>query len=109
MGCFEPLVVEAVAGLVQHAEKRVAKIILVVARGHARVAGAEARAERMYRDVEPSSREIKSNQLRRLARKLLLPSRGILPLENLNRRLPPALRDLANQLHQRPAQRRKNL
>ena len=38
----------------EHAEERVAEVVLVVARRHARVAGADAGAERVDRDVEPA-------------------------------------------------------
>ena len=58
----QALVVEAVAGLVQDAEERVAEVVLVVARGHAHVAGAEAGAERVDADVEPAGVEVEADR-----------------------------------------------
>ena len=106
---FQPLVVQAMAALVQNAEERIAEIILVIARGHAAIAGAQAGAERMHRHIQSSRFKIESNLRRRLAGQFLLKLRRIFSLQNFHRRLAAARGDLADQLHQRPAQRREHL
>ena len=61
----QALVVEAVAGLVEDAEERVAEVLLVVAGGDAGVAGADAGAERVDGDVEPAGVEVEADGARR--------------------------------------------
>src|SRR5262249_58651849 len=62
---IEPLLVHAVAGLVQDAEKRFVEMTDIIARGDTAIAGPHAAAKRMRGDIEPAGREIEADRRRR--------------------------------------------
>ena len=61
----QALLVDAVAGLVQDAEEAFVEVARIVARGDAAVAGADAAAERVRRDVQPAGGEVEADRRRR--------------------------------------------
>ena len=70
--CADTLLVHGVPGLVQRREQRVAKVVLVDARGDANVTSGKPTAERMVSEVEPAALEIVAETLRNVQRKVKL-------------------------------------
>ena len=70
--CADTLLVHGVPGLVQRREQRVAKVVLVDARGDANVTSGKPTAERMVSEVEPAALEIVAETLRNVQRKIKL-------------------------------------
>ena len=72
----QPLLVDAVAGLVHRRAERVVDVRLVEARGQAHVVAVRAAAERMRRDVEPAALVVEADRLGDEAHERLLLSMG---------------------------------
>ena len=89
MGLIQPLLVEAVADLVQDAEEGVAEVVLVEPGRDPAIARSDARAERMGGHVQPAALEVKADRGgHRLAKDLLPLAR----IETLEDRLARSLR-----------------
>ena len=81
----QPLLVHAVARLVQDAEERVAEVALVVARGDAHVARPGAAAERVGRHVEPARVVVEADRRGDLLAERFLHVDGKLALQHRRR------------------------
>src|SRR5258706_8084033 len=89
----QPLIVKPMPRLVEDAEERVAEILFVIARGHARVARTDPRAKRMGGNVQSTRGEIKTHRGGGVARQLRLRIGGVMTFHAL----PPRLASPADQ------------
>src|SRR5262249_28759991 len=100
----QPLLVDAVAGFVQDPEERLVQMVRVEARRDAAIAGADAAAERVRRNVEPAGVEVEADGLGgRLAERLLLLD-GVLALKDVAARLAAGCDERRDQRRQLVAQ-----
>src|SRR5262245_1491789 len=109
MAVIQPLIVDAVSRLVQGPEERLVEVPRVVARGQARISGADAAAKGMCRRVKAAGGKVEADGGSRLLAEEPLTIHGKLALEDLVARPLARANDRANERHEVFAQGREQL
>ncbi|GBD35031.1 hypothetical protein HRbin36_00135 [bacterium HR36] len=96
---FESLLIKPVSRFMQDTKKRGGELPGVVTSGYANIAGSDAAAEGMRRDIQPPSLEIETDSCRGAAGQYFLQMHGVIPFEDIAPRCAIGSLYLAHDLH----------